>query len=110
MSNTWLRREEKWNVTYRLDENEAKIDIVLITKEHRRFSLIVVAIPEELQHSLVVADIDKKKIRKVVRKICTERRRISLLKDGIRKSFEENIIEFVDFDIPNLWGHFKSYH
>ena len=36
-------------------------------------------IPGEFQHSLVVVDIDKK-IGNVVRKTCTERRKISLLK------------------------------
>ena len=44
------------------------------------------AIPGEYQHALVIADIDKKKIRKVVRKTYDERRKISLLKDvKIRK-------------------------
>ena len=33
---------------------------------------------------LVIADVDKKKIRNVVRKTCAERRTISLLKDVIR--------------------------
>ena len=32
------------------------------------------------EHALVAADIDKRKIRKVMRKTCTERRKISLLK------------------------------
>ena len=39
------------------------------------------AIPGEFQHALVIADIDKKKIRKVVKRTCAERRKISLLKD-----------------------------
>ena len=48
----------------------------------------VKAIPGEFQHALVIADIDGKKIRNVVRKTCTERRMISLLKDlKIRKRF-----------------------
>ena len=41
----------------------------------------VKAIPGEFQHLLVVADIDKKKISNVVRKTCTEREKIILLKD-----------------------------
>ena len=40
----------------------------------------VKAIPGEFQHTLVIADIHKRKIRKVVRKTCAERRKISLLK------------------------------
>ena len=44
------------------------------------------AIPEEFQHALVIVDIDKKRIRNVVKKACAERRKISLLKDvKIRK-------------------------
>ena len=39
------------------------------------------AIPGEFQHALVIADIDKKEIRIVVKKACAERRKISLLKD-----------------------------
>ena len=47
------------------------------------------AIPGEFQHALVIAGIDKKKIRKVVKKTCAERRKISSLKDvKIRKRFE----------------------
>ena len=42
---------------------------------------------------LVGADVDKRKIRKVVRKACAQRTKISLLKDvKIRKQFEEIII------------------
>ena len=39
------------------------------------------AIPGEFQHALVIRDIDKRKIRKVMRKTCVERRKITLLKD-----------------------------
>ena len=39
------------------------------------------AIPGEFQHALLVADIDKKRMRRVVRKTCAERRKISLLKN-----------------------------
>ena len=67
------------------------------------------AIPGEFQDALVVADIDKNKIRNVMRKTCTERRKISLLKDvEIRKSFEEKVIKLVDIRAPNLCGHFKN--
>ena len=43
------------------------------------------AIPGEFQHALVAADIGMKKIRNVVRKTFTERRKISLLKDVKKK-------------------------
>ena len=41
----------------------------------------VKAIPGVFQQALVVADIDKRKIRNVVTKACAERRKISFLKD-----------------------------
>ena len=60
------------------------------------------AIPGEFQHALVVADMDKKKIR-IMRKTCAERRKISLMKDlKIRKRFEEKTVKLFDVGVPNL--------
>ena len=57
----------------------------------------------------MIADIDKKKIRNVGRKICTEGRKISLLKGvKIMKLFEEKVIKLGDFGAPNLWGHLND--
>ena len=59
-------------------------------------------IPEELQHAIVVADIDKKKISNVVRTRIAKSK-ISLLKGGmIRKGFKEKVIELVDVGGLNL--------
>ena len=67
------------------------------------------AIPGEFQHALVIADIDKRKIRKIVRKTCTEKIKLFFQKDvNIMKLFEEKIIELVDAGVQNLWGHFKA--
>ena len=56
------------------------------------------------QHALVIADIDKKKIRKVVRKTCSGRKQISLLKDAkIGKWFEQKVMKLVDIGI-----HYKD--
>ena len=75
---------------FQMGENEAKIEFVLIKKEHRPFIRDVKAIPGEIQYALVVVDIHQKKIRNVVRKTCIERRKISWLNDvKIRKRFEE---------------------
>ena len=49
------------------------------------------------------------KMRKVVRRTCSERRKISLLIDvKIRKRFKEKLIKLLDVGAPNLWGHFKD--
>ena len=34
LPSTWLKREEKRKVTFRMGENETEIDFVLIKKEH----------------------------------------------------------------------------
>ena len=104
VSNTRLKREENRKVTSIMDENEIKIDFVLIKKEHQQFIQNVKAILEEFQHALVMADIDNRKIRKVVRKTCVGRRKITLLKDvKIRERFEEKVTDLVDVGVPNLW-------
>ena len=67
------------------------------------------AIHGEFLHALVIVDIDKRKIRKVVRKTYAERRQISLLKDvKIGKRFEEKVTELVDVEATNWRGHFKD--
>ena len=43
-------------------------------------------IPGEFQHALVIADIDKRKIRNVVRKTCAERRKTNAER---RKTYAE---------------------
>ena len=109
VSYTWLKREEKRMVPFRMGENETQIDFALIKKEHRQFMQNVKGIPGELQHALVIEDIDKRKIREVVRKTCAERRKLTLLVDvKIRKRFEEKVTKLVDVGVPNLWGHFKD--
>ena len=63
----------------------------------------------EFQHALATTDIDKRKIRKVVRNTHSERRKITLLKDvKIRKRFEEKVTKLVVDGAPNLWGYFKD--
>ena len=60
------------------------------------------AIHGEFQHALVIADVEERKIGKVVRKTC-------LLKDlKVRKRYEEKVAKLVDVGAPNLWGHFKD--
>ena len=65
VSNTWFMWVENMNVTFKIGENEAEIDLVL-KKEHQRFMQSVKVISGEFWHALVVADIGRKKIRNVV--------------------------------------------
>ena len=44
-----------------------------------------------------------------MKKICAERKKISLLKNvKIRRDFVEKVLELVDVGAPNLWGHFMD--
>ena len=53
-------------------------------------------IPGEFQYASVIAKIDKRKIRKVLRKTCAVRRKIALLKDvKIRKRLEEKKLNWL---------------
>ena len=89
---------------FKMGENETKIDFVLKKKEDRQN---VKAAPWDFQHALVIEDIEKRKIRKVVRKEGVERTKITVLKDvKIRKLFEEKVTELVDVGATNMWRDF----
>ena len=79
-------------MTSRTEENETKIDFVLVRKEHLQFFQNENSIIRKLQHVLVVADIDNKKIKNVLIKTHIERRKISLLKEKIRRRFDEKLL------------------
>ena len=65
MSNVWFKSEEKRKVTYRMRENKTEIYFVLMKKNTGGFAKCE-GNPWQLQHVLVVTDIDKKKVSKVV--------------------------------------------
>ena len=52
MLNTWLKREEKRKLTFRIGENETEIYLVLIKKEHRWSIQNLKAITGEFPHAL----------------------------------------------------------
>ena len=58
VANTRFEKEQR-KITYSMDGNET-IEFVLVGKNNRKYSKDVKAIPWELQHQLVVTDIDKK--------------------------------------------------
>ena len=72
MSNTWFKRVEMRKGTFRRAKL-TKIGFVLKKKGHQRFLRYGKVIPGRCQHTLVVEDIDREKIRNVVRKTYTER-------------------------------------
>ena len=56
----------------------------------------VKAIPWEFQHALVVADIDRKKIRNVVKNTCTEKKYMLAERFEDQEVIEEKVIGLVD--------------
>ena len=61
--------------------NGTEIDFVLVGKENRKYLRDVKIIPGEPVHRLVVTDLVKKKVKKVVRKKAIERRKVWKLKE-----------------------------
>ena len=49
-----------------MGRNETEIDFVLVGMNNRRYSINVKAISLELEHRLMVTDIDKRKLKKAV--------------------------------------------
>ena len=109
VANTWFRKTERRKVTFSTGGNETEIDFVLVGKDSRKYLRDVKTIPGELQHRLVVADLDKKKLKKVVRKGAVERRMVWKLKEEeTRARFEERVGELVSVDALDLWKCFKE--
>ena len=68
MANAWFRKTDKRKITIKSGSNEFEIDFILVSKENRKFLKDVKVIPWELQHRLLVADLDKRKLNEVVKK------------------------------------------
>ena len=109
MANTWFRKGEKRKVTYSTGENETEIDFVLVGKGNRKYLRDMKVIPGELQHSLVVMGLVKKKVEKVVRKKAIQRRKVWKLKEEDSTArFEGRVEELVSADAPDLWKCIKE--
>ena len=92
MANPWFRKGKKRIVTYSAGGNESEIDFALVGKGNRKYLRDMKVIPGELQHRLVVVDLVKKKVKKVVRKEAIGRRKVWKLKeDDTRARFEERV-------------------
>ena len=84
-------------------------DFVLEGKGNRKYLRDVMVIPGELQHRLVVTDLVKKKVKKVVRKEAIERRKVwKPKKDDTRTRFEGRVGMLVSTDAPDLWKCFRN--
>ena len=64
IANTWLRKADKKRLTYVSGCIKSEIDFCIMGKVDRKFMKNVKVITGELQHNLVVVDIDKKQRKK----------------------------------------------
>ena len=109
VGNTFFKKMDKRKVTFSSGSNETEIDFVLVGRQKRKFLKDVKSVPGELQHRLVIVDVDKRKLKKIVRKRTTEKRKVWKLKEEeTRGKFQERVEEFVNMDTPDLWKSFKE--
>ena len=96
-------------MTFSSASNKTEIDFVLVGRQNRKFLKDVKAIPGELQHRLVIVDVDQRKLRRIVRKRMIEKRKVWKLKEEeTRAKFQERVEELVDMDAPDMWKSFKE--
>ena len=90
-------------MTYSSGGTDTKIDFVLVGKEKRKYPRDVKVIPGELQHRLVVVDVEEQKLKKPVKKSIRVRWRVWKLKEKeIKEKFEERIRKLVDIVSKDL--------
>ena len=98
---------DKRKITYSAGGCETEIDFVLVGEKYRKYIRDVKVIPWELQHRLVVVDLDKKVLKKVVRKERIIRKIWKLNENRTRVRFEKIVKELVSTDAPDLWKIFR---
>ena len=104
-----FEKTDKRKITYSGGGCETEIDFVLVGEKYRKYIRNVKVIPWELQHRLVVVDLDKKILKKGVRKDRIIRRKIWKLNENrTRVRFEKRVKEQVNADAPDLWKTFKD--
>ena len=105
VANTWFKKTDKRKITYSASGCGKKIDFVLVGKKYRKYIRDVKVDSMELQHRMVVVDLDKK----VVRKEWVIRRKFWKLNENrTRVRFEKRVKELVSTDVPDLWKTFRD--
>ena len=108
-ANMWFKKTDKRKITFKSGNNESEIDFILVSKENRKFLKDVKIIPWKLQHRLLVADVDKRKLNKVVKKESMVKRMVWKLKEReMQEKFERRVEELVDVETTNLWESFRD--
>ena len=100
--NTWLRKADK-------KSDKSEIDFCIMGKVDRKLLKNVKVITGELQHSLVIGDIDKKQTNKTQRKPESQKRNVATLRDETyRQLFECRVNDIMSDSHNDLWGSIKG--
>ena len=109
VANTWFKKTDERKIMFKSGNNESEIDFILVSKENRKLLKDVKVIPWELQHPLLVANVDKTKLNKVVKKESRVKRMVWKLKEReMQEKFEKRVEELVDVETTNLWESFRD--
>ena len=104
----YKKRDER-KVTYSSGGNDTEIDFILVVKEKRKYLRGVKLIPAELQHRLVVVDMEKRKLKKSGKKNKRVRWRVWKLKEKeIKEELEQRVVKLVDTEAVDLWESYKN--
>ena len=63
VANTWFKKTDKRKITYSVGGCGTEIDFVLVGEKYRKYIRDVKVIPRELQHRMVVVNLDKKVLK-----------------------------------------------
>ena len=82
---------------------------MLVGEKYRKYKRDVKVIPRELQHRLVVVDLDKMVLKKIMGKQRIIRGKIWKLNENrTRVRFEKRVKELVSTDAPDFWKTLKD--
>ena len=91
MANTWLYKADKRKITDIAGGCETEIDFEPVVEKYKKYIRDVKVIPWELQHTLMVVDLDRKVLKRILKKERIIRRKIWKLNENqTRVRFEKN--------------------
>ena len=109
VANTWYKKRDERKVTYSSGGNDTEIDFVLVGKKKRKYLRDVKVIPGELQHRLVVVDVEERKLKKSVKKSKRVRWRVWKLQEKeIKEEFQRRVVELVDAEAVDFRESYKN--
>ena len=102
VTNAWYKKRDERKVTYSSGGNDTEIDFVQVGKEKRKYLRDVKVIPGELQHSLVVVDVEERKLKKSGKSKRVRWRVWKLKEKKIEEEFEQRVVELVYTEAADL--------